>query len=142
MGESILKIIIVLLVAANAGYMAYDGYHALTLGDYIRPAQGDYAGQLGPWTMFASMAGIDPMSTMMKSIFLGFGIFGLLSVLLFILHPRLGATLLMLFCFLTLWNIMFGAVSSFITIILILSWRTLYAAKHTSPAIRAESTAT
>ena len=71
MGESILKIIIVLLVAANAGYMAYDGYHALTLGDYIRPAQGDYAGQLGPWTMFASMAGIDPMSTMMKSISLG-----------------------------------------------------------------------
>ena len=48
MGESILKIIIVLLVAANAGYMAYDGYHALTLGDYIRPAQGDTQASLAP----------------------------------------------------------------------------------------------
>jgi hypothetical protein len=109
--------------------MAYDGYRALTVGDYIRPAEGEYSGQLGPWTMFASMAGIDPMSTLMKSLFLGFGVFGLLSLFIFLVRSRFGSTLLMLFCFFTLWNIMFGAVSSFILIILLLSWRKLNKAK-------------
>jgi hypothetical protein len=136
MGKSILKILIILLVVFNAGYMLYDGYHALTVGDYIRPAEGEYAGQLGPWTMFASMADIDPMSATMMGIFVAFGVLGLLSLVLFIFRPRLGSTLLMLFCFLTLWNIMFGAMSSFVTIILILSWRKLYAVKHTTEAVR------
>src|SRR5690606_4795961 len=116
MARTVLKIVIIALVLANAGYMAYDGYQAVTTGDYIRPSQGEYAGQLGPWTMFASMAGIDPMSTLVKNLFLGFGIFGLLSLVIYIVRPRLGSTLLMFFCFFTLWNIMFGAVSSFVTI--------------------------
>ena len=134
MARTILKLLIILLILFNAGYMAFDGYHAFTTGDYIRPLEGEYAGQLGPWTMFASMAGIDPLSTHMKSIFLGCGIFGLLSLLIFIIRPRPGSALLLLFCFLTLWNIMFGAVSSFVTIILLLSWRKLHRARHVEEA--------
>lgn len=128
MGRRIIQIIIITLVVLNAGYMAYDGYCALTTGDYIRPTEGEYAGQLGPWTMFASMANIDPLSITMKLVFFTSGFFGLLSILVFLFIPRLGYAMLLLFCFLTLWNLMFGALISFITIILLMSWKKLHTA--------------
>ena len=130
MGRRILQTVVIALVALNAGYMVYDGFGALMNGDYIRPTEGEYAGQLGPWTMFAALANIDPMSTLMKSIFLVLGSIGLLGLLLYIVKPRLGSTILMLFCFLTLWNLIFGSITSFITIIILLAWRKLYRAAY------------
>jgi hypothetical protein len=74
----LLKYLILFLAFLNAGYMAFDGTKALVTGDYIRPKTGEYAGQLGPWTKLVTKIGIDPMSTLMKSIFLVFGIAGLI----------------------------------------------------------------
>lgn|GEM_PF-600004 len=135
MGRRILQIIVIGLVGLNAGYMVYDAFGALINGDYIRPTDGEYAGQLGPWTMFAGLANIDPMSTLMKSVFLILGSIGLLGLLLYIVKPRLGSTVLLLFCFLTLWNLIFGSITSFITIIILLAWRKLYRAARTKATV-------
>jgi len=78
MAAIILKWVIVFLAFMNAGYMAYDGTRALVTGDYLRPQSGEYAGQLGPWSKLVEKLGIDPMSTGMKSVFLIFGMAGLI----------------------------------------------------------------
>jgi hypothetical protein len=78
-----LKWIVVLIALLNWGYMLFDGSRSLATGDYIRPKSGDYAGQLGPWAKVATTVGIDPMSTLMKSIFVLFGVIGLLCTIAF-----------------------------------------------------------
>jgi hypothetical protein len=50
--------------AFEAGYMVFDGIHALTRGDYVTAAAGDYAGQLGPWATIVAAVGIDPRSSL------------------------------------------------------------------------------
>lgn len=61
--ESItMKWVIALLIAVTAGYMLFDGIHALTIGNYVTPSDGEYAGQLGPWAGLVSSVGIDPNS--------------------------------------------------------------------------------
>ena len=69
MTSIIIKWVIVVFALINAGYMTFDGARALIVGDYLRPASGEYAGQLGPWSKLVSMIGIDPESTLMKSVF-------------------------------------------------------------------------
>ena len=119
----ILKIIIILVSLLNAGFMAFDGARALITGDYIRPKDGAYAGQLGPWTKIMTGIGIDPMSTLMKSIFLVVGIYGIIAALSFAFNMRSGWKLLLVFAVLSLWNLMFGTMSSVLIIILLLVWR-------------------
>ena len=119
----VLRAIIFLLALLNAGYMAFDGGHALIKGDYIRPKDGEYAGQLGPWHKLASAIGIDPMSSLMKSIVLIVGVYGIIAVACFAFSPATGWKLLLVFSILTLWNLMFGTVSSILVIVLLLLWR-------------------
>lgn len=122
-----LRIIIILLSLLNAAYMAFDGGRALITGDYIRPADGDYAGQLGPWTKIVTAIGIDPMSTLMKSIFLIIGIYGIVATLCFAFNAQYGWKLLLVFSILSIWNLMFGTISSALVIILLLIWRWKFA---------------
>ena len=65
--------LIVLLSVAEAGWMVFDGGRALTIGDYVTPASGPYAGRLGPWAAIVSAVGIAPRSTTMKVAFVAFG---------------------------------------------------------------------
>lgn len=118
-----LRIIILLLSTLNAGYMAFDGARALLLGDYLRPQSGEYAGQLGPWADVVTAIGINPMGMFMKGLFLMLGLFGLLSVFFFIQNSRRGWKWLMAFSTLTLWNLMFGTMSSTIVILLLIIYR-------------------
>lgn len=68
-----MKWIVVALALTVAGWMAFDGTRALVVGDYVTPAEGEYAGQLGPWADLVSKVGIEPRSTLMKSIFAVYG---------------------------------------------------------------------
>jgi hypothetical protein len=77
-----LKWIIVALVLIEAGWMAFDGSRALVVGDYVTPRSGRYAGQLGPWSKVVTAAGIEPRSTLMKSIFALYGIVWLVAAAL------------------------------------------------------------
>lgn len=58
--------IVVVLATIEAGWLAFDGAHALITGDYITPSSGAFAGQLGPWAKLVSTLGVDPRSTLMK----------------------------------------------------------------------------
>jgi hypothetical protein len=65
--------VIVVLAVQEGGWMAFDGTMALLTGNYITPRTGEYAGQLGPWSKLVSAVGIEPRSTLMKSIFAVYG---------------------------------------------------------------------
>jgi hypothetical protein len=73
-----LRLIIIYLALSEAGWMALDGSRALIVGDYVTPSSGEYAGQLGPWSRLVSAVGIPPRSTLMKAIFVGYGLIWLL----------------------------------------------------------------
>lgn len=120
-----LRVLAILVAALNAGYMLYDGSRALIAGDYLRPASGEYAGQLGPWTMIVEAIGIDPMSTAMKSAFVAFGALGLVAVVFFALRPQPGTKALLAFSIATAWNLVLGTLCSALQIALILSWARL-----------------
>src|SRR5688572_31086885 len=101
---AILKWVIVFFALMNAGYMAFDGAKAHITGDYLRPKSGEYAGQLGPWTKIVEKLGIDPMSSFMKTIFLLFGIAGIIITMGFALDTSWGWKAMLIFNICSLWN--------------------------------------
>ena len=68
------RMFIVALGLIEGCWMAFDGTRALTLGDYVTPSRGTYAGQLGPWHHVVSTVGIPPRSAAMKLIFVAYGV--------------------------------------------------------------------
>ena len=125
MAAEIIKWVIVIMSLLNAGYMTYDGTRAIITGDYIRPKTGEYAGQLGPWTKLAEGIGIDPMSTSMKSIFIVFGVTGLVITVCFALGYNWAWKAMLIFNICALWNLFFGTASSTIQIVLLLILRVI-----------------
>jgi hypothetical protein len=63
-----LTILLAILGFAPALWMLFDGTRRLIVGDYVR-----INGQLGPWTHAVTAAGLDPMSRVVATIFLGCG---------------------------------------------------------------------
>jgi len=105
--------------------MAFDGTKALVTGDYIRPKSGEYAGQLGPWTKLVEKIGIDPMSILMKSIFLLFGVAGLIITIGFATNADWGWKAMLIFNICCVWNLFLGTTSSMFQVILLLLLRML-----------------
>jgi len=110
---------IILLVALTAGWMLYDGTRALILGDYTTASTGEYAGQLGPWSNLVQALGIDPRSTLMKSIFVLYGLAGLVIVTCFALKRSWARRVLMAVCILGLWFLPIGTVFNLAALILL-----------------------
>ena len=81
------------LVLLNGGWMAFDGGRALVIGDYVTPKTGQLAGTLGPWSRVVEAAGIDPRSTLMKSMFLTYGLTYLGATAAFLLGTSSGPRL-------------------------------------------------
>lgn len=103
-----MKWVIAILVAFTAGYMLFDGVHALTRGDYITPSEGDYAGQLGPWAGLVESVGIDPHSTLMKTALVAYGFSALVAVTGFLTHQVWGRSALLIMAVLGLWYLPIG----------------------------------
>jgi hypothetical protein len=116
----IIKWVIVFLAVMNFGFMTFDGGRALLKGDYIRPRSGTYAGQLGPWSKLVKSIGINPESNAMKSIFLLWGISGLIITVCYILNISWAWKGMMIINILSLWYLVPGTVSSALQIILLL----------------------
>lgn len=115
----ILKWIVIVLAVLNFGYMCFDGGRALVKGDYIRPSSGEYAGQLGPWTRLVKAVGIEPESSLMKSIFLLWGIVGLVLTACYMLGlPWAWKAMLVLNIF-SLWYLWMGTASSILQLVLL-----------------------
>lgn len=64
---------VVVLAVSSAGWMLFDGSRALIMGDYVTPRSGGAQGQLGPWAQLVAAVGIQPRSTLMKTIFVIYG---------------------------------------------------------------------
>jgi len=94
--------IIVILVTFTAGWMLFDGSRALITGDYVTPKSGEYADQLGPWSNLVKAVGIEPRSTLMKSIFVGYGLAAFVVLACFVFGLARGRTALMIICILGL----------------------------------------
>ncbi len=63
-----------ILCLLQGGYMLLDGGRALVVGSYITPSSGDHAGRLGPWARLVTLAGVEPESTGMKTVFVLLGL--------------------------------------------------------------------
>lgn len=111
--------IIILLIALNAGWMLYDGIHALTIGDYIVADTGDYAGQLGPWSRLVKAIGLEPRSSTVKMIFVLYGIAALSATIYYALGLSWSQPALFAVCVLGLWNLPVGTVANIISLMLL-----------------------
>ena len=110
---------IIILVAFTAGWMLFDGSRALITGDYTTPKTGEYAGQLGPWSNLVKAVGIEPRSTLMKLIFVGYGLTALVVLACFVFGLLWARTALMIVCILGLWFLPIGTVTNLISLILL-----------------------
>lgn len=112
--------VVVALTVFTAGWMLFDGTRALVVGDYVTPASGEYAGQLGPWSKLVQAVGIDPRSTLMKSIFAGYGLIALAVVVCFALGLPWARSGMIIVAILGLWFLPFGTITNLI--ILAILW--------------------
>jgi hypothetical protein len=109
----------VILVAFTAGWILFDGSRALITGDYTTPSSGEYAGQLGPWSNLVKAVGIEPRSTLMKSIFIIYGLSALIITACFMLGVSWARMVLIIVCILGLWFLPIGTITNLVALILL-----------------------
>ena len=109
----------------EAGWMVFDGNRALYTGDYVTPASGPHARQLGPWSKVVRAAGIEPRSILMKGIFVGYGTVWLFIIALFALKKSLTWDLMLLAAIASLWYLPVGTFCSVLQILVlcVLRWK-------------------
>lgn len=103
-----------------AAWMAFDGGRALVTGDYVTPKSGRHAGQLGPWSGVVSGVGVDPRSTLMKSVFLGYGIAWLAVIGAFVAGSSWAWYGMFVAAVGSLWYLPFGTLLGVLQIVLLL----------------------
>jgi hypothetical protein len=104
----------------NAGWMTFDGARALTVGDYVTPQTGEYAGQLGPWSKLVQIIGIEPRSTLMKLIFVGYGVASIVIAICFALKISWAWWGMLIIAVLGLWYLPIGTVVNIIVLVFLL----------------------
>ncbi|MCZ6652136.1 MAG: hypothetical protein O7D91_03825 [Planctomycetota bacterium] len=112
--------IVVGLALFLAGWFAFEGGRALVVGDYITPKSGKYAGQLGPWSKVVSAVGIEPRSTLMKSIFLVFGVVWIGITICFVLKLHWAWWAMLIAAAGSLWYLPFGTLLGVVQIVVLL----------------------
>ncbi len=108
------------LVVLSGGWMAFEGARALIFGDYVTPATGQFAGSLGPWAGIVDAVGIPPRSTLMKSIFIIYGLAYMGSMAALLLGVAAARWLVLAMAGLGLWCVPFGTLTNLIVITLLL----------------------
>ena len=67
------RVFVIVLATMQAGFMLFDGLHALLTGDYFTPRSGPFQGKLGPWAGVVESVGLPARSLPMKLIFVAYG---------------------------------------------------------------------
>jgi len=116
---ALLKWIIIVAATVNFGFMAFDGTRALTVGDYVRPQSGEHAGQLGPWSKVVKSIGINPESTLMKVLFVLWGLAGLTMTFCFAINLEWAWAGLLIVSISALWYLVPGTALNVLQIILL-----------------------
>jgi hypothetical protein len=115
-----MKWIVIIAAVLNYGFMFFDGSKGLIAGDYVRPATGEYAGQLGPWSELVEATGMDPESASMKTLFVIWGIAGLFVTGCFIKDLPWSRKGMMLISISSLWYLVPGTVLSLLQLAMLL----------------------
>ena len=115
--------VVVGLVFLAAGWMLFDGTRALVMGDYVTPKTGQYTGQLGPWSNLVKAIGIQPRSTLMKSMFVMYGLAALSIAVCFILGLPWASMALIVVCILGLWFLPLGTATNILALIFLFTTR-------------------
>ena len=111
--------VIVVLAIILAGWLAFDGTHALVTGDYVTPKTGQHAGQLGPWSKFFTAAGIDPRGVFVKCLHVFIGTAWLGVVAWFALGGRRAWSAMLVCAVGGLWHLPFGTLISVVVMALL-----------------------
>lgn len=115
------KVAVVVLAVHVAGWMRFDGTRALVVGDYVTPRTGDHAGQLGPWSHVVAAVGIEPRSTAMKAIFVGYGAAWLCVIAAFVLGAGWAWWGMVIAAAGSLWYLPVGTVIAVLQLVLLLA---------------------
>lgn len=110
---------IIALAVIVAGWFTFDASFALVTGDYVMPATGPYAGQLGPWATMMAATGIDPRSTFIKLVFLLYGVGWLVVISAFAARRRWAWAGMVVAAVCSLWYLPFGTLLGLIQISLL-----------------------
>lgn len=113
--------IVVILTVLNAGWMTFDGTRALTVGNYVTPQSGAYAGQLGLWSKLVQSLGIEPRSTPMKLAFVVYGMTAIIMAICFALKLAWAWWGMLIVAILGLWYLPTGTIVNIMVVILLLS---------------------
>jgi hypothetical protein len=111
--------VVIALMALEGGWMLFDGSRALIVGDYVTPASGQYADQLGPWSNLAKAVRIEPRSTLMKSIYAGYGLLALPMSVCLALRLSWAWWGMVVVSILGLWYLPVGTVVNLIVLVLL-----------------------
>jgi hypothetical protein len=114
-----LKWIVVVIALVAGGWMLFDGLHAFATGDYVTPASGARAGELGPWAALVEALGIEPRSTLMKTVFVAYGAAWLIVAAAFALGERWTLGPMRALAFGALWYLVIGTVLSVLLLVLL-----------------------
>ena len=112
-----LRYCVIFLALGPGLFMTFDGLRALIVGDYLTPNTGPFAGQLGPWSSVVSAVGIAPRSSMMKAVFVIFGVTWLWATAGFVLRKPWSAGGLAVLAIATLWYLPVGTLISVLILI-------------------------
>jgi hypothetical protein len=112
----LIRLLVVLLALVEGGWMTFDGTRALTVGDYITPRTGPRAGQLGPWQHVVRAVGIDPRSTVMKTVFVAYGLAWLCILVAFVRGAEWAWIAMMIAAAGALWYLPVGTLFSILQI--------------------------
>ena len=113
--------IVVALALLEGGWLAFDGSRALIVGDYVTPSSGSHAGQLGPWSIIVESLGIEPRSTLMKSVHAVLGTVWVAVIICFAFKLPWAWWGMFACAVLGLWYLPFGTFLSIVQIILLLT---------------------
>lgn len=108
------------LSAFIGAWLAFDGGRALTIGDYVTPSSGRFAGQLGPWSKLIKAVGLDPRGTPVKLLHVVVGLGLVVSAVLLVTHPALGWRCLLVASIAGLWYLPFGTLALGVVIVLLM----------------------
>lgn len=118
-----IRIGVLAMVLLCGGWMLFDGARALVLGDYVTPSGGRFAGRLGPWSSVVEAVGLEPRSTLVESIFVGYGALYVLAGLGWAAGLRAATVPLLVLASLGLWYLPFGTLLNLGVMVAILASR-------------------
>ena len=97
--------IIVVLALLQGGWMLLDGSRALIVGEYFtfQSRAGQRGSELGPWHSVVEAVGIQPKSTLMKGIFVAYGLLEITAAVYFIRRKPWSRALMLIVALGSLW---------------------------------------